>query len=72
MLVAEVAEGGVAADHIRPGDVILSVNLTKVKTPEQYQELMTGVKPGQAVPLHVYSRQAGNAYFLAFQRPAGR
>jgi len=72
VLVADVAEDSIAANRIRPGDVIRSVNLIKIRNPEQYQKLITAVKPGQSVPLHVYSRQAGSAYFFAFRRPATR
>ena len=73
VVVTDVTENSAAAQQILPGDVILSVNTVKVQTAEQYRQLIRSVRPGQRVPLHVFSPRTGYAQFLlAGRRPAER
>jgi serine protease Do len=69
VVITDVAPGSPAGDDLSPGDVILSVDRVKVKSVEQYMELMTKVEPGQRVPLRVLFRRTGRALFVIARRP---
>ncbi|NLW49445.1 MAG: Do family serine endopeptidase [Candidatus Brocadiaceae bacterium] len=72
VLVADVADDSPVRQRIQPGDVILSVERTRVEDAEHYRRLMSEVRPGQNALIRVYSQRNGYAFFFLVQRPAER
>jgi len=72
VLVTDVAEDSLVRGYVSEGDVIVSVNLLKVRTAKEYMDELQRVKVGATVPLRVLDAQRGRAQFLAVKRPASR
>jgi serine protease Do len=64
VLVADVDENSPAAEHFTPGDVILSVNRTKVRSASEYARLMAAARKEGGVLLRVLDAETGRARFL--------
>ncbi|KPK65376.1 MAG: hypothetical protein AMK73_03165 [Planctomycetes bacterium SM23_32] len=64
VLVADVDEDSSAGTHIKPGDVILSVNRNKVNSASEYGTLMNKAKSQGGVLLRVLDSETGRARFI--------
>ena len=67
VLVQSVVEGPFADAGVRPGDVILSINLQDVRTVAEFNAVVAELPAGKSVPIHVVRR--GNAQFLVLRIP---
>ena len=57
-MVASVPQGA-AAGAVRQGEIILSVNGRRVRSPEDVREAARNISPGSAVALIVYDEVMG-------------
>jgi serine protease Do len=66
--ISKVAEGGAAAEAgLKPGDVLLRVGKSGVRTAKELAAVMSGYKSGDSVPILV--RRAGFDFWTALTRP---
>ncbi len=69
VVVSDVAEASPAAQAgIAAGDVIMRIR-TNITGVDQFDTEIGGFSPGDAVPLRLFSRRAGNSVFLALRIP---
>jgi serine protease Do len=64
VLVADVDPDGPAAERIRPGDVILSVNREEVASVEDYRSLVEEARGEKPILLRILDGETGNARFV--------
>jgi serine protease Do len=71
VLVTNVAPGSPAERAgLQRGDVILSVRGRTVADPQALYRALTGIKPGESVPLHVHrGTESGGRRYLVLERP---
>jgi serine protease Do len=67
IMVEDVGDGPAQEAGIQPGDVILAINQTDVKSTAQFAELVKALPKGKTVP--VLLQREGNSLFLALKVP---
>ncbi|RSN74723.1 MAG: hypothetical protein DSO07_02500 [Thermoproteota archaeon] len=56
VLVSDVMKDGPSYGKLRPGDVIIGINGTRINSMDQLQKLKEGMKPGQTVVIQTLDR----------------
>jgi serine protease Do len=67
-MVQGLAPGGVAAESLTAGDVILEVNRTRVATAEDAVKLIKGAPKGEPLLLKVRTQDGGRTRYVAIER----
>jgi S1-C subfamily serine protease len=67
--VEGLAPDGVAAEFLKPGDVILEVNRTRVNSAEAASKLIKAAPKGEALLLKVKGVESGMTRYVAIERP---
>lgn len=67
-IIVDKVESGPAQDAgIMAGDVILSINNTKIASNEEFKRIVDGLPPGKSVPILI--QRGGNPLFLGLRLP---
>jgi serine protease Do len=69
VLVRDVTPGSLAAaGNIQPGEIILSVNRTRVNSLEEYRRAVADITPERGLLLNVMSGRTGRTRYVMLRR----